>query len=153
MIHEKIDEMIRERLSGGSGLSGLEDILLLQALTGVQGGQGLDLNSILPALIVAGGGFGRGGFGRGRAEKLALLALVTALQAQQAQTAGTISGGTQPASSNALPLLLAIGLLGEDRVSYLPRRVLRSETVEEEDVTKGEAEEEKEGPGGRRRRT
>jgi hypothetical protein len=145
MIHEKIDEMIRERLSGGRGL-GVEDILLVQALAGSQGGQGLDLNTLLPALIVGGGGIGRS-----RADRVALIALITALQAQQ-QAAGTISGGTQPTSNNTLTLLLALGLLGDDRGFYLPRRVSKSEVIEE-DVTEREGEEEKEETGRRHRRT
>lgn len=146
MIHEKIDELIRERISEGSGLN-VEDILLVQALTGSQGGQGLDLNAILP-LLVAGGGIGRT-----RADRLALIALITALQAQQ-QTAGNISGGTQPTSTNTLTLLLALGLLGgRERAFYLPRRAVKSEAIEEaieEDVAKEEGKDE---TGRRHRRT
>jgi len=147
MMHEKIDELLRERICG-SGLGGIEDVLLLQALTGLQGGQGLDINTLLPVLLLAGGGIGRG-----RSERIALVALIAAMQAQQAQTGGTISGGTQPTSNNLLTLLVALGLIGEDRGFYLPRRVFKPE--HEEEPTKhggeGEEEEEREKEGGSRR--
>jgi hypothetical protein len=102
-MSEKIIEELRERFC--SGERGIEEFLLLQLVTNPQG---LDINSILPLLLIGGGGFGR----RGRSDKLALVAILIAQQQAQATAA---SSGTPAPASNMLPLLLALGLLGEER--------------------------------------
>jgi hypothetical protein len=129
MSYEKIDEMIRERISGGSGCaSGIEEVLLLQLLTNNQNNQqGGDLNSLLPLLLLTGGGVGR----RGRIDKLALVALIASQQ--QAQTSVNMSGGSPQPSNNMLPLLLALGLFGEEREGAYPsRRYWKTEEEEDE---------------------
>jgi len=114
-MHEKVIEEVIERCSGGGG-RGIEEILLLQCLTNPQG---MDPN-LLPILLLAGSS-GR----RGRMDRLALVAIL--MQQQQAQAAAataTASGVTPPpsTSSNILPLLLALGLFGEEREAYYPPR-------------------------------
>jgi hypothetical protein len=102
----KIEEIIRERTLGG-GEKGLEEILLLQLLTNPQGTTDPNL---LPLLVLLLGGSGR----RGRFDRLALVAVLISQQQQQAQAAASASG-VPPPLSNTLPLLLALGLFGEER--------------------------------------
>lgn len=101
----KIEEIIRERTLGGSE-KGFEEILLLQLLTNPQGTTDPNL---LPLLLLLGGS-GR----RGRFDRLALVAILISQQQQQAQAAASTSGVPAP-PNNLLPLLLALGLFGEER--------------------------------------
>jgi hypothetical protein len=143
MLQEKIDEMIRERISGGDGFeTGLEEILLVQMLTGNQ--QGLDVNSLLPLLLLG----KRGGFGRRRGiGRLALLALLASQQAQAAANVSGVGGAPQSSNTTLLPLLLALGLFGEDRDDFRSplRRSLNVEGVEDNIVEEKEVKEVKRG--------
>jgi hypothetical protein len=119
-IIEKIVEEVRERGFGGSE-RGVEEILLLLSLTNQQG---IDQN-LLPLLLLAGGGFGR----RGRFDRLALVAYL--VSQQQAQAAASTSGVPPQPSTNMLPLLLALGLFGEERHEYWRPEVVQEEVKEE----------------------
>jgi hypothetical protein len=120
-------DKLRDKCFGGEK-RGIEEFLLIQLATNPQG---IDLNSILPFILLGGRG--------GRSDKLALvLALIASQQAQAQATAGT-SGTPVPPTNNMLPLLML--LLGDrdcdrerDRGEH---HVFRSKVVEEEDDEEG----------------
>jgi hypothetical protein len=120
-------DKLRDKCFGGEK-RGIEEFLLIQLATNPQG---IDLNSILPFILLGGRG--------GRSDKFALvLALIASQQAQAQATAGT-SGTPVPPTNNMLPLLML--LLGDrdcdrerDRGEH---HVFRSKVVEEEDDEEG----------------
>jgi hypothetical protein len=144
MWHEKIDEMLRERISGGNAL---EEVLALQVLTSLTSQQGgsADVNTLLPILmLLGGGGFGR----RGRIDRFALAAM---LLSQQSQSTSTVPGTSPPPTLNLLTLLLALGLFG-DRDSPFGRFQLEGGEAEGEREREREHAGESEEPARSRRR-
>jgi hypothetical protein len=122
-------DKLRDKCFGGEK-RGIEEFLLIQLATNPQG---IDLNSILPFILLGGRG--------GRSDKFALvLALIASQQAQaQAQATAGTSGTPVPPTNNMLPLLML--LLGDrdcdrerDRGEH---HVFRSKVVEEEDDEEG----------------
>ena len=85
---------------------GIEEFILFQLVTNPQG---MDPNSLIPLLLLAGGGM--------RSDKFALvLALLASQQAQNQAQAGTTTTGVAPSTTNnLLPLLL---LLMGDPLGY-----------------------------------
>jgi hypothetical protein len=108
--HRDIVELCREHLSGEE--KGIEEVLLLQALSGSQGGSPIDPTVLI--LLLAGTGRKRGG----RFENLALLAILLQQQ-QQAQAAACSTTGVpvSPTTSNPLLALLALGILDRPKVA------------------------------------
>jgi hypothetical protein len=122
MLHEKIEEIIRERFPGGTAL---EELATLQLVTSLTGQQTMDASTILPLLLLGGGGSSL----RGPSGRMALLALAMTLSQQSQMTGAVVPGTAPPPANNWLPMLLALGLF-EERPS--PFRRLRSEEREEE---------------------
>jgi hypothetical protein len=112
MAREKeIVELVRDHLSGEE--KGIEEVLLLQALSGSQGGTTIDPTLLL--LLLAGTGRKRGG----RFDNLALVALLLQQQ-QQAQAAAysTSTGAPIPPTTTSNPLLaiFALGMFDRPKV-------------------------------------
>jgi hypothetical protein len=115
-MDEKWMDEFRDRCFGGEK-RGIEEVLLFQLMTNPQG---MDINSILPLLLLGGGGI--------KSDKFALvLALVASQQQAQAQAAAGTSGVPVPPPNNMLMLLLLLG----DRGGY--RSAFRSRHDEEDD--------------------
>jgi hypothetical protein len=104
-------EFVRDSLSGEE--KGIEEVLLLQALTGSQsGGTPMDPTTLLLLMAMSGRKSGR------RFENLALIATLMQQQQAQAQAATCSSTGVpMPApATNPLMAVLALGLLDRPRV-------------------------------------
>jgi hypothetical protein len=120
-------DKLRDKCFGGEK-RGIEEFLLIQLATNPQG---IDLNSILPFILLGGRG--------GRSDKFALVLALIASQQAQAQAAAGTSGTPVPPTNNMLPLLM---LLFGDRDCDRERdrgehHVFRSKVVEEEDDEEG----------------
>jgi hypothetical protein len=100
---EESKEII-EKIFGGGGERRFEDIFLL--MMAQQGGAGgLDANSLLTAFAVS-------KLAKGRGSEGLMMAFVLLNSASQA-TAQSVGTGAAPAN-NLLPLLIAMGLFGEE---------------------------------------
>lgn len=108
--HKEIVELVRDHLSGEE--KGLEELLLIQALTGgLQGGATIDPNLLLLILAMSGGKRG------GRFENLLF---ATALLQPSMAGGTTNTGMPMPATTSTLPLaVVALGLL--DRPKFKVR--------------------------------
>ena len=101
---KEIVELVRDHLCGED--KALEELLLIQALSGSQGGGAIDPTTLVLLLAATNRKSG------GRFENLALLTVLLQQQ-QQAQAAACSTTGVPvpPPATNALPAVLALGLI------------------------------------------
>ncbi len=107
MLHEKIEEIIRERFPGGTAL---EELATLQLVTSLTGQQTMDASTILPLLLLGGGG---GSSLRGPSGRVALLALAMMMSQQnQGSRIGCAGDGSAVNQQLAADVVSARALRG-----------------------------------------